>query len=143
MIQSVASYQGQAVNGTPILPPASRGTRTRIGHSHPLDETSVILIDEVTLGEWALSGPGPYQRLVVEMFKQASNSLVIPVPLSSGLRRREEISSLTQQTAKNQAAIQLIDQWLADESGYDEEAWPILKQTIEENRLSARKRFHD
>ena len=143
MIHSVASYQGQAINGTPILPPVSRGTRTRIGYSQPLDETSVISIDEVTLGEWTLSGPGPYQRFVVEMFKQASNSLVIPVPLSSGPRRREEVSPLARQTAKNQAAIQLIDQWLADESGYDEEAWPILKQTIEENRLSTRKRFHD
>lgn len=143
MIHSVASYQGQAINGTPILPPDRRGPRTRIGYSRSLDETSVISIDEVTLGEWTLSGPGPYQHFVVEMFKQASNSLAIPVPLSSGSRHRQEVSPLAQQTAKNQAAIQLIDQWLADESGYDEEAWPILKQTIEENRLSTRKRFHD
>lgn len=142
MIHSVTSYQDQAINGTPILP-VSRGTLTRVGYSQPQVETSVISIDEVTLGEWALSRPGPYQRFVVEMFKQASNSLTIPVPLSSGLRRREEVSPLAQQTAKNQAAIQLIDQWLADESGYDEKAWPILKQTIEENRLSTRKRFHD
>jgi len=77
------------------------------------------------------------------MFKQAANSLTIPVPLSSGPCRRAEVSPVARQTAKNQAAIQLIDQWLADESGYDEEAWPILKQTIEENRLSTRKRFHD
>lgn len=143
MIHSVASYQGQAINGTPILPPASRGTRTRIGHGQPLDEASVIGIDEVTLGEWTLSGSGPYQHFVVEMFKQAANSLTIPVPLSSGPCRRAEVSPVARQTAKNQAAIQLIDQWLADESGYDEEAWPILKQTIEENRLSTRKRFHD
>ncbi len=142
MIHSVASYQGQAINGTPTLPPVSRGSRARIDYSQPLDETSVILVDEVTLGEWDLSGPGPYQHFVVGMVKQAAYSLVIPVPLSSGLRRREEVSPVARQTVKNQAAIQLINQWLADESGYDEEAWPILKQTIEENRLSTRKRFH-
>ena len=31
--------------------------------------------------------------------------------------------------------------WMEDESGYDERAWPIVKKTIEENRLSPRNRF--
>ena len=31
--------------------------------------------------------------------------------------------------------------WMEDESGYDERAWPIVKQAIEENRLSPRNRF--
>jgi excisionase family DNA binding protein len=39
--------------------------------------------------------------------------------------------------------LRLIDEWLADESGYDEWAWPIAKQAIEDNRLSYRKRFSD
>jgi hypothetical protein len=42
---------------------------------------------------------------------------------------------------KNEAAIRLIESWLADESGYDEAVWETVKSTIEENRLSARKRF--
>ena len=44
---------------------------------------------------------------------------------------------------KNEAALQLLRQWMADKSGYDEETWPVLKKAIEENRLSRRKRFHD
>jgi hypothetical protein len=45
--------------------------------------------------------------------------------------------------AKNEAAIRLLDKWLADESGYDEDVWPRVKVAIEENRLSERKRFSD
>jgi len=45
--------------------------------------------------------------------------------------------------AKNEAAIQLLHEWLEDESGYDERAWPRLKEAIEEDRLSYRKRFSD
>lgn len=41
------------------------------------------------------------------------------------------------------AAIKLLDQWLADESGYDEDAWPGLKAALEKNRLSRRKLFDD
>jgi hypothetical protein len=36
-----------------------------------------------------------------------------------------------------------MDEWLADESGYDEETWPQLKAAIEEDRLSYRRRFRD
>jgi hypothetical protein len=46
------------------------------------------------------------------------------------------------QRAKNEAAKQLILAWLAEDSSYDEETWPVLQKTIEENRLSKRRRFH-
>jgi len=52
-----------------------------------------------------------------------------------------ELASDATQRQRNEATKQLILEWLADDSGYDEEAWPILKKTIEENRLSKRKRF--
>jgi len=45
--------------------------------------------------------------------------------------------------ARNEAAIQLLHEWLEDDSGYDERAWPRLKEAIEEDRLSYRKRFSD
>lgn len=45
------------------------------------------------------------------------------------------------QQAKNEAAVRLMKEWLKDESGYDEEIWPRLKETIETNRLSSRRRF--
>jgi Domain of unknown function (DUF3883) len=40
---------------------------------------------------------------------------------------------------RNQAVIRLLDSWLDDESGYDERAWPGLKQGS--NRLSRRTVF--
>ena len=45
------------------------------------------------------------------------------------------------QCQKNEAARRLLQEWLADDSGYDEDVWPEVKQLIEENRLSPRKRF--
>ena len=50
---------------------------------------------------------------------------------------------IARQREKNQAAIRLLDKWLTDESGYDEKVWPVVKQAIEENRPSYRKRFSD
>ena len=44
---------------------------------------------------------------------------------------------------KNEKTIALLDEWLADESGYDERVWSKLKENIESNRLSERNRFDD
>lgn len=38
----------------------------------------------------------------------------------------------------NSAVLRLLDEWIADESGYDERVWPIVKGLIEENRLPDR-----
>jgi hypothetical protein len=40
-----------------------------------------------------------------------------------------------------EAAIRLLDEWAADDSGYDEDTWPKLRATLEEDRLSARSLF--
>lgn len=42
-----------------------------------------------------------------------------------------------------EAVLKLVEQWLAEDDGYDQEVWPIIRQDIEENRLSDRSRFHD
>lgn len=47
------------------------------------------------------------------------------------------------QHQKNEAARQLLREWLADDSGYDEDVWPRIKQIIDDNRLSMRSRFGD
>ena len=52
-------------------------------------------------------------------------------------------TEVTVQRRKNAVARRLLQEWLADESGYDEAVWAKVKQLIEENRLSARKRFCD
>ncbi|MBI3654016.1 MAG: hypothetical protein HY231_23545 [Acidobacteria bacterium] len=35
-----------------------------------------------------------------------------------------------------QAVIRLLDEWLADASGYDEQNWPAIKKLREENRTA-------
>jgi len=37
----------------------------------------------------------------------------------------------------------LFAEWIADETGYDEETWPQLKNALDEDRLSARPLFAD
>jgi hypothetical protein len=40
-------------------------------------------------------------------------------------------------------AIGLLDEWMADESGYDEETWPELKTALDRDRLSSRRLFDE
>jgi hypothetical protein len=48
-----------------------------------------------------------------------------------------------EQIKKNQGAIALLQQFLADSGDYDCAVWEEVKSKIEENRLSDRKRFSD
>ncbi len=43
---------------------------------------------------------------------------------------------------KNEVAIRLFQDWIVDETGYDEKTWENVKLAIENNRLSDRKRFN-
>ena len=63
--------------------------------------------------------------------------------LTSGDELKPVTAKIAAQPARNEAAIQLLAEWMADQSGYDERAWPTAKRVIEENRLSGRKRFSD
>ena len=45
--------------------------------------------------------------------------------------------------ARNEAALRLLQGWLADESGYDERVWPQLKEALEANRMGERKLFSE
>ena len=65
-------------------------------------------------------------------------SSTIHFPSEQKPARRDD---LTGQQTKNDAAQRLIETWLADDSGYDEAAWPRVKRAIEENRPSYRSRF--
>jgi hypothetical protein len=44
---------------------------------------------------------------------------------------------------KSKAILALLDEWLQDESGYDEETWPELKLSLDRDRLSKRKLFDE
>jgi hypothetical protein len=39
------------------------------------------------------------------------------------------------------SALALLDEWLNDDSGYDEETWPELKAALDRDRPSARRLF--
>ncbi|MDZ7312037.1 MAG: hypothetical protein ONB45_12280 [candidate division KSB1 bacterium] len=73
-----------------------------------------------------------------------SETLTYPTP---GLVESEPANLsddlLAIQRIKNEVAMRLLQTWLADESGYDEKVWELVKKVIEENMLSNRKRFDD
>jgi hypothetical protein len=50
---------------------------------------------------------------------------------------------VTAPSGRGMEAVQLLDEWLNDESGYDQETWPDLKAALERDRLSNRKLFVD
>ncbi len=54
------------------------------------------------------------------------------IPLHNGAQPKSQ---------RHAAARQLLQEWLADESGYDEETWPVLKQALEQNRTSSNRRL--
>ena len=45
--------------------------------------------------------------------------------------------------AGKQQLLLALQEWLKDDSGYDEKVWPLVQQRIDENRLSMRHRFHE
>lgn len=59
------------------------------------------------------------------------------------LPRAVEEQRLAEIKERNQVALRLLREALADESGYQEAVWPKLKQALEEDRLSERRRFSD
>ncbi len=47
------------------------------------------------------------------------------------VRTQDESADLELLRKRNAAAIALIDKWLADESGYDEATWPVIKAALQ------------
>ena len=44
--------------------------------------------------------------------------------------------AVREQRARNEPALSLLHEWLTDNSGYDENTWPVVRKALEENRLS-------
>ncbi len=57
--------------------------------------------------------------------------------------RLERLDGLKAQSAQAAGLIGLLRSWLADESGYDEQTWPNLKNALdqERRRVGARRLF--
>jgi hypothetical protein len=73
-----------------------------------------------------------------------SETLTYPVSSAVEFQRPKRSNNiLAVQRLKNEVARRLLQAWLADDSGYDEKVWKIVKKAIEKNKLSSRKRFND
>jgi hypothetical protein len=59
------------------------------------------------------------------------------------LKEVNKMDTLTVPQMKKEDALKLLQEWLDDESGYDEKYWPVIKKTMEENNLSLRKKFYE
>mgnify|MGYP001603953169 CR=1 FL=1 len=64
-------------------------------------------------------------------------------PSNDASSRRNGVASERLIAAKNRRLKKLLQSWLDDESGYDEETWPWLKKALEEDRLSSRRLFRE
>lgn len=63
---------------------------------------------------------------------------------SSITLKRRTIPQESPKTAEQAAEVaRLLNEWLEDESGYDEENWPKLKAALEEDHFSARSLFDE
>ncbi|MDI9548460.1 MAG: hypothetical protein QM346_12770 [Chloroflexota bacterium] len=122
---------------------ASQGNGSA-GRKAPPDPTLALLLERLQADAWvSFTNAGSYQQLIAAMLAQADSAVsasVSPVDIQPPSQPQSPEAT---QRALNQAAKRLILQWLADESGYDEQTWPVIQRAVEENRLSNRARFHD
>ena len=106
------------------------------------------LLRQITTGSstasWDVNRRMDILRQMLEQIGHAVSLNWITVPSSVDVQDIETPEdALVAQRVKNEAAIQLLKEWMEDESGYDERMWPIAKKVLEENRLSYRVRFDD
>lgn len=72
---------------------------------------------------------------------------IVRVTLFDGEWSGDPISSVeyvdeeSARSERGHGAVRLLESWLEDESGYDEEAWPDLKKRLDEDRPSSRRLF--
>jgi hypothetical protein len=89
----------------------------------------------------SVSSAGSYRLLLTSMLGQARNTasdfFMAPLPAKPVIGR---VAPAPKGSAE--AILRLVDRWLAEDKGYDAEAWPIIEQDIEEHRLSERSRFN-
>jgi len=57
--------------------------------------------------------------------------------------QKDTDSIIASQKSRSASLIKLLSEWMADESGYDEENWPRIKKMLEENRTSDRPIFNE
>jgi hypothetical protein len=64
--------------------------------------------------------------------------------MATNVRKPAHSDDLTpEQRRRAEAVRRLLAEWLADDSGYDERAWPEVKRGLEEGRTSSRPLFRE
>jgi hypothetical protein len=71
------------------------------------------------------------------------SSLATWTPSPLGNPRYTKSTLNGERQARVEELIRLLDEWMDDDSSYDEETWPELKAGLERNRLSSRRLFDD
>lgn len=69
-----------------------------------------------------------------------SERLQQPPKSTAELFRQVDRATLRRRNAK---VRQLIQTWLNDESGYEEETWPLLKRRLNRNRAGGQRKLYD
>jgi hypothetical protein len=62
---------------------------------------------------------------------------------ASGPVRELDADTIAERQRPNAAVLRMLQQWLADESGYDEDTWDSLKAAMKESRRTMRDPFRD
>lgn len=58
-------------------------------------------------------------------------------------QKSQLVESDDENDERNARALQLVCEWLAEDPGYDEEVFPILKAELEADRVSYRRLFKE
>lgn len=66
----------------------------------------------------------------LEAFLGRSNTVPTGITIS---RPSPIVVDRLEQAKRNEAARRLLEEWMADESGYDERVWPIVEKLLAEN----------
>src|SRR5205823_1091780 len=101
----------------------------RKGHLQARKSGRSWIIDRRSLERWEPRSPRRDQPRAAESAEPPS-----PAPFNQPEIDRE---------ARTKKLMRLLDQWMADESSDDAEAWPKLEAVLEQNRLSSRPLFKE
>ncbi|GEM_PF-3573753 len=78
--------------------------------------------------------------LLEQLYSTSAAQSLFPLTYMMTGKVKEEKTPVN---VKNKIVLSLIEKWLTDDSEYDEKVWPIVKESIERNRLSDRRRFDE
>ena len=105
-------------------------------------EWSETICQEQTVQSHAVSSSGTAWGKSILRALSLEPGCVTPFRLSGiGTTQCIDSPEYAKRSERAKKAIALLDQWMNDDSGYDEETWPELKKSLDRERLSSRRLF--